>query len=141
MSNWTVLDHERVAVYVDEAKQPLVLYGCPWCPWNSSPTHPDKIKETQWIEMKPYYGRMLNNKEGIDILLTHIPPFGVLDYVPLLSNWGSSIKLRTCIEQLKPRAHLFGHIHSRDFAIRYMRCVCLPRSKLFAGVQWRGFGW
>lgn len=48
--------------------------------------------------------------EDIDILITHSPPFGILDNVENRKNVGSS-SLRETIEKIKPRLHVFGHTH------------------------------
>lgn len=48
--------------------------------------------------------------ESTDILVTHGPPFGILD-----TNWYDfqcgSISLRKRIDEIKPKLHVFGHIH------------------------------
>lgn len=49
--------------------------------------------------------------DNIDILLTHTPPFGILDK----SRTGNSLgceELSKKLESLKPRVHLFGHVHA-----------------------------
>jgi Icc-related predicted phosphoesterase len=47
----------------------------------------------------------------IDILVTHGPPFGVLDQShPSTAHLGCE-ELAQAVEQLKPRLHIFGHIH------------------------------
>jgi predicted phosphohydrolase len=43
---------------------------------------------------------------GIDILVTHCPPAGILDE----GRWGCPI-LRDLIKEAKPKIHLFGHCH------------------------------
>jgi Icc-related predicted phosphoesterase len=46
-----------------------------------------------------------------DVLVTHGPPFGVLDQVnPSTAHLGCE-ELAKVIEEIKPRLHLFGHIH------------------------------
>ena len=45
----------------------------------------------------------------IDVLITHSPPYGILDF-DMERNWGSE-KLLERVNELKPQAHLFGHIH------------------------------
>ncbi len=49
-----------------------------------------------------------------DILITHGPPFGILDYVKrgniLTQNLGCESLLET-INKIKPKYHIFGHIH------------------------------
>lgn len=52
--------------------------------------------------------------DDIDILITHSPPFGFLDGIPLedgsLFHVGSS-SLGIRIQDICPRFHIFGHIH------------------------------
>lgn len=51
---------------------------------------------------------------GVDIVITHQPPYGILDF----SDYGSGpachgdVVLRKRIFTIKPRLHLFGHEHS-----------------------------
>lgn len=47
--------------------------------------------------------------DDIDILITHSPPHGILDKCPN-GNVGSK-SLSQNIEKLKPKLHVFGHIH------------------------------
>ena len=46
-----------------------------------------------------------------DVLISHCPPYGVLDFDDGI-NYGS-IELLTRVKEIKPRLHLFGHIHKR----------------------------
>lgn len=52
-----------------------------------------------------------NIPEDTDVLITHTPPFGVLDYDDNI-NYGSE-ELLIRIATVKPHLHLFGHIHSQ----------------------------
>ena len=45
-----------------------------------------------------------------DVLVTHGPPFGILDLAPMSSNVGCP-HLRVIVERVKPELHCFGHIH------------------------------
>lgn len=45
-----------------------------------------------------------------DVLLTHGPPFGILDTVLNGRNNGDK-DLRQLVNELKPQVHVFGHIH------------------------------
>ena len=45
----------------------------------------------------------------IDVLVTHAPAVGILDF-DMDRNWGSEILLNR-INEIHPKAHLFGHIH------------------------------
>lgn len=47
---------------------------------------------------------------GIDVLVTHEPPFGILDLDGDI-HYGSKDMLSRLVE-VRPRMHLFGHIHS-----------------------------
>ncbi len=56
------------------------------------------------------YTQMLENiPSDTDILITHQPPYGILDEGDNI-HYGSKI-LRESIKQVKPKYHLFGHIH------------------------------
>lgn len=48
---------------------------------------------------------------GVDVLISHEPPYGIRDWAPRLQNRiGSDFLLRQ-VEAVKPRLHLFGHAH------------------------------
>ena len=52
-----------------------------------------------------------NIPDDTDILITHTPPFGILDFDDNI-HYGSE-ELLNCITVVQPRLHLFGHIHSQ----------------------------
>lgn len=69
----------------------------------------------------PFYVERYDNKEAmtelesiwerdIDILISHQPPYGILDYSEQYGNYGSR-RLLSKIKELRPRYHIFGHIH------------------------------
>ncbi|KAI9371527.1 Metallo-dependent phosphatase-like protein [Aspergillus egyptiacus] len=47
---------------------------------------------------------------AVDILLTHGPPHGILDFVPGAGNVGCE-SLYRAVERSRPALHVFGHIH------------------------------
>lgn len=48
---------------------------------------------------------------NLDVLITHGPPYGILDQTaPNEAHLGCE-ELLHAVEQKKPRVHLFGHIH------------------------------
>jgi Icc-related predicted phosphoesterase len=51
---------------------------------------------------------------NIDVLVTHSPPYGILDFVPDNNDvdncLGSKVLLEK-IHEIKPKYHIFGHIH------------------------------
>ena len=48
----------------------------------------------------------------INVLITHSPPFGILDFDDNI-NYGCR-DLLNVVEQINPRYHLFGHIHNAN---------------------------
>ena len=48
--------------------------------------------------------------ENTDVLMTHGPPFEILDLTKRKENAGCKY-LRAAVERVKPRFHFFGHIH------------------------------
>ncbi|KAI9487936.1 Metallo-dependent phosphatase-like protein [Zychaea mexicana] len=49
--------------------------------------------------------------EDIDILVTHTPPFGYQDRIARGGQHVGCPHLRTKVEAIRPRVHIFGHIH------------------------------
>ncbi|XP_074395332.1 metallophosphoesterase domain-containing protein 1 isoform X1 [Zonotrichia albicollis] len=81
------------------------IYGSPWQPWFYG-----------WGFNLPR-GQALLEKwnlipDGIDILITHGPPLGFLDWVPKkMQRVGCVELLNTVQRRIQPRLHVFGHIH------------------------------
>jgi predicted phosphodiesterase len=49
--------------------------------------------------------------EGIDVLITHGPPYGILDKT-VREGWNVGCRLlKERVDQVKPQVHAFGHIH------------------------------
>jgi len=49
--------------------------------------------------------------EKLDVLITHGPPYTVLDEIPLRGEHVGCWDLLDIVKQRKPRIHAFGHIH------------------------------
>lgn len=49
-------------------------------------------------------------RRGVDVLVTHMPPRGVLDTVRLVKHRGSA-GLRDRVARIRPTVHVFGHVH------------------------------
>jgi Icc-related predicted phosphoesterase len=50
--------------------------------------------------------------DDTDVLITHCPPYMILDYVPhSMQHEGSPTLYREINDRIKPRIHCFGHIH------------------------------
>jgi hypothetical protein len=83
----------------------LKIYGSPWQP-----------EFFNWAFNLPRNGSELESKwnlipEGLDILITHGPPWGVLDLAPRGLNVGCELLSKRVME-VSPKIHVFGHIHS-----------------------------
>ena len=98
------------AVYLqDEAVEVdgITIYGSPWQPtFNSYACDAFALPRGQalkekWAMIPP----------GVDILLTHTPPMGILDQDGPVGHGCSD--LAAAVAALKPRYHIFGHIHSQ----------------------------
>ena len=47
-----------------------------------------------------------------DVLITHCPPYMIMDYVPYsMQHEGSPSLYKEVVERIKPKIHCFGHIH------------------------------
>lgn len=65
--------------------------------------------------------------DDTNILITHGPPNGILDEVPrkyFVENTGCE-ELRKRVEQIKPKLHVFGHIHrgygqTEQFGVKFV---------------------
>lgn len=93
----------------------LLFYGSPWTRkfmnWSFMA---DEAKLARYFELIP-------EQQQVDVLITHGPPHGVLDGNPvtIIGHPGASVTERSGSEALgdrvmriKPRIHVFGHIHS-----------------------------
>lgn len=101
--NIDYLQDERMELW-DGDDQQLVIYGTPWQPefhnWAFNLPRGEKLKE-KW-DMIPV---------DVDILITHSPPFGKLDFVNYdRVNVGCEELLKR-IEEVRPKINVFGHIH------------------------------
>lgn len=81
----------------------LRFYGAPWQPeflsWAFNLPRGEPLREV-WSKIPA----------GLDVLVTHGPPFGVLD-VTFGGNAVGCEELRAAVARTHPRVHAFGHIH------------------------------
>jgi len=104
-SNIIYLQDEGFALYDMDEDSSTRIYGSPWQPdFNMWAFNLPRNGE----EMKQHWDAI---PEDTDILITHGPPFGYLD-IP----GGQSIRvgcemLRYRVDELKPKIHVFGHVH------------------------------
>ncbi len=119
----------------------LTIWGSPWQPWFHD-----------WAFNLPR-GAALAEKwrlvpESIDILVTHGPPEGILDQTDHGPRVGCEA-LREALARIRPRLHLFGHIHEDygsaqgDSTLSVNACNCDRRYRLVnlpVVIDWDGAG-
>lgn len=93
--------------------QGLKIYGSPWClkihgmntKCDAFTCHSEGLLLNHWYEISKF----------ADIVVTHSPPFGILDGVPIedgsLFHCGSPSLYEHITSMVRPRLHVFGHIH------------------------------
>lgn len=88
----------------------LRVWGSPWQPrffdWAFNLDRGEPLRE-KWAAIPP----------GIDVLLTHGPPYGILDRVAGGDHVGCQ-DLLEAVERVRPRWHVFGHIHEAYGVVR-----------------------
>ena len=81
----------------------LRIYGSPWQPefqdWAFNLPRGHRLRE-KWNQIPM----------DTDILVTHGPPAGILDQTPHGEHVGCQ-DLREVVERIKPKVHVFGHVH------------------------------
>ena len=80
----------------------IKLYGSPYTPQGG-----DFAFQKTAQELKHLWQQL---SLPIDILITHGPPYGILDITD--KKHLGDISLYHCVERLTPRIHIFGHVHS-----------------------------
>lgn len=101
--------HEDGVYYLQDSEctvvvdgQPIRIYGSPWQPWFHNWAFNAYQPELQKIWSKI--------PMGIDILVTHGPPYKILDLTADGKEAGCP-DLGLEIELKQPKIHMFGHIH------------------------------
>lgn len=79
------------------------IYGSPWQPW----FYDWAFNLQRGPEIRAKWDMI---PDGIDILITHGPPYGFGDQVPSGERVGC-VDLLDTIERIKPKLHICGHIH------------------------------
>lgn len=84
------------------------VYGSPWSPWFHN-----------WAfnyERGEHAERLVASFPKADILLTHGPPYGIFDTTVMNERVGCEA-LMSRVAKLRPRLHVFGHIHEAHGAL------------------------
>jgi Icc-related predicted phosphoesterase len=101
--------HQDESVVIDG----ISIYGAPWQPLfndyacDAFALPRGKILKQKWEMIPP----------EVDILVTHTPPSGILDQNGPVSH--GCTDLAAAVAALKPKYHIFGHIHDHHGMIKY----------------------
>ena len=135
-------NHDKWLFQTDMARKLELLYNCIYLENSSvdidglkfygSPITPSF---NDWFFMadrgeniKKYWDAIPNNT---DVLITHGPPMGILDIVPrggyMFQDHQGCQDLYNRVQILKPKLHIFGHIHENygmqiDHGIKFVNC-------------------
>jgi Icc-related predicted phosphoesterase len=99
LTNAVYLQDEEISV------DGIRIYGSPWQP-------PFMNTAFNLPRGRPLREKWALIPEGIDILVTHTPPYGIGDR----TSRGESVGCRDLLEavrRIKPKLHIFGHVHER----------------------------
>jgi Icc-related predicted phosphoesterase len=79
----------------------LRVWGAPWTPAHDPIAFnlPHEVIGAKW-KLIP---------DGIDVLVTHGPPYGILDRT--FEGPGGDLELLAAVERVRPLLHVFGHLH------------------------------
>lgn len=80
------------------------FYGSPVTPY----FHDWAFNRHRGAEIKVHWDKI---PEGLDVLITHGPPYGILDIVERVQDHVGCQDLLEAVERTKPKVHIFGHIH------------------------------
>lgn len=94
--NATYLEHEAVTI------EGIRFFGSPWQPYFHGMAF--NLRRGQALAEK--WQQIPNNT---DILITHSPPYKYLDHIR--SEWVGCEDLLKRVQEVKPKFHIFGHIH------------------------------
>jgi len=98
LSKYNYLQDEQVII------DGIKFYGSPWSPrffdW--------AFNANRGADLKQKWSKIPNNT---DVLVTHGPPYKILDYVPSSNEYTGCKELRAKVMEIQPKVHIFGHIH------------------------------
>jgi len=95
----------KALVLIDEAIEidGLRIWGSP-----VTPLYGGAFGMSSAADRKRLYA---NIPDDLDVLITHGPPFGILDMMPNCSLHTGCRELFDAVIRVKPKVHVFGHLH------------------------------
>jgi Icc-related predicted phosphoesterase len=95
------------AIYLEDSSvelEGLKFYGSPWQPWFFDWA----FNEKRGMPLKKIWSKI---PIDTDVLITHGPPYGILDSVAKGGNVGCEELHKAIVERPNIKLHVFGHIH------------------------------
>ncbi|CAH0480279.1 unnamed protein product [Peronospora belbahrii] len=107
LTNCTYLENRSVVI------EGIKIYGSPMTP--SIPGRAGAFNVARGYADKQHWAKVPSD---VDILMTHGPPYGILDTTFSGLHVGSEGLLKETMTRIRPRFHIFGHIHEAYGATR-----------------------
>ena len=85
------------------------IYGTPWQPLFFGLGH--RAFQILHSDVEQWEDVCSKIPPDTDILVSHSPPLGILDVDAEGNMCGSEVLLKHVVERVKPKYHIFGHIH------------------------------
>jgi len=104
---WVGLEDNYGVTYLQDSStmvEGLLIWGAPWQPW----FHDWAFNLERGHELKSKWSLI---PDDTDILITHGPPAHALDRCTQGNERVGCVDLMDRIKEVKPKLHLFGHIH------------------------------
>ena len=105
-----ILEDARAAgvIFLDEGSHRFILGNGALLTVYASPYTPSLA---DWgFQYPPAHGHDFEIAQGVDVVITHGPPKGIMDYTDSKQRAGCS-DLFGAVARARPRLHCFGHIH------------------------------
>jgi len=107
LSNCLYLENRSVVI------EGVKIYGSPMTP--PIPGRAGAFNVTRGFEDQQHWAKV---PADVDVLVTHGPPYGILDTTFTGLHVGSETLLKETMSRIRPRFHVFGHIHEAYGAAR-----------------------
>jgi Icc-related predicted phosphoesterase len=120
------------AVYLEQSAVTLDgirFWGCP-----VTPVLPHMAFAVQRGAAGKYWDKIPDQTE---VLITHGPPFGILDKENILAEHMGCMQLTKAVQRVRLRLHIFGHIHGGrgreqgPNGTQFVNCAVLQSNRLF----------